>query len=385
MNSENNKPKFFIVTTVAESLSFFKGQLKYLSKRFDICAISSDKRKLKKIGESESIRIKFIQMKRSISILEDFYSLFKFIVLFIKEKPKIVHGNTPKASLLSIVAAWITRRPIRIYMCHGLRYQGVYGVFRRLLMLMEQITCKCATNVICVSQGVRNTLEKDKICGHEKMSVVRFGSAGGIDLNYYSRKMVTRNIRSELNIKESDFIFTFVGRLVGDKGVNELAFAFNELSKRRDDIYLFLVGPEEKDQNPISMETESIISSNNRIYSFGRVNDVRPYIVSSNAFVLPSYREGFGMVLIEAAALDVPSITTNIIGCNEVIIDGVNGSVIPPKDQDALIQIMTEWLANPNLIKRYASVARRIAIERFDQRDVWNAYKEYYLSLINNV
>lgn len=309
--------KLFIVTTIPVSLYFFKGQLRFLSNSFNITAISSQPDLLYKFGKKEGVNVYSIPMKRSISIFWDFFCLVLFIKLFLKDKPYIVHGNTPKAAMLSMLAAKITRVPVRIYMCHGLRYQGARGKMRKLLLVMEKITCSCATKVLCVNKGVKETLEIDNICNHEKSKVVLYGSANGIDLEYFDRSKLDQSIsvRKELGINKSDFVFSFVGRIVRDKGINELVHAFNRLTKQHENVHLILVGPEEKKMDPISKESLRIISDNSFIHAVGRKQDVRYYLVASNAFVLPSYREGFGMVLIESGALGIPCITTDIIGC----------------------------------------------------------------------
>ena len=179
--SEFYKDKVFYVTTIPESLNFFQGQLLALSKEYNVTVISSDNNKLHKIAEQESVNAFYIPMQREISLFKDIWSLMLFIRFFIKERPSMVHGNTPKGSFLSMIAAYITKVPIRIYMCHGLRYQGCQGFKRKLLMLMEKISCFCATHVICVSNGVMDTLKEDRICDL-KMEVVGFGSANGIAL-----------------------------------------------------------------------------------------------------------------------------------------------------------------------------------------------------------
>ena len=155
------KKKFFITTTIPATLGFFKGNLAYLNEVFEVYAISSQKDELNELGRKEGIKTFFIPMRRPISLFYDIVSLFRFIKLFLVERPDIVHGNTPKASLLSMLSAKFSGVKVRIYMCHGLRYQGTTGIMRLLLMKMEKITCTCATEVICVSKGVRNILIED--------------------------------------------------------------------------------------------------------------------------------------------------------------------------------------------------------------------------------
>ena len=183
-----NKKLFYIVTTIPLSLIFFRGQLAYLSNNFEIVAISSDRDALEKFGETEGVETHYIPMVRSMSLLHDFKSLIKIISFFRKNKPDIVHGNTPKGSFLSMIAAKLTGVPVRIYMCHGLRYQGSSGLMQSVLKMMERISCYCSTEVLCVSNGVKATLVADRICKIAKLKVVGNGSSNGIDVTKFDRK-----------------------------------------------------------------------------------------------------------------------------------------------------------------------------------------------------
>lgn len=378
------KPKFFITTTVARTLSFFQGQPQLWNKDFEVTAIAAEEDKLKAFAQSEGINYEYIPMHREISLFSDLCCLFRFIMLFIKERPAVVHGNTPKASMLSMLAAWITRRPIRIYMCHGLRYQTTSGLLRRVLMSMEWISCHCATIVIGVTQGVANTLVSDGLCESNKIKVIGHGSAGGIDIDKFSRDALVdnaQNIREDLSISADDFIFCFVGRVVKDKGINELVEAFDKLSKENDKIHLMLIGPEEGESDPINDGTKKLLDSHCRIYSLGRKNDVRPYIAACNALVLPSYREGLGQVILEANALEVPCIATDIIGPRDVIESLVNGELVKVRNVDSLYHKMKEWVDNPSLVKEMAKTSRAYAESRFAQDIVRNNYYKEYCRL----
>ena len=379
--NNSKKKKFYITTTIALTFKFFRGQPRRWKEKFEVCAISAEPERLKQFADGEDIKYKQIPMHREISLLSDFFCLLRFLWIFIKDRPYIVHGNTPKASMLSMIAAWITRRPVRIYMCHGLRYQGTQGKLRKLLMTMERLSCACATHVISVSKGVADVMVADRLCKKEKMQVVGYGSAGGVDLGWFNPQVVQSDIRKELNIPDTSFVFCFVGRLVGDKGVNELVKSFNRLSEEKQEVHLLLVGPVESDQDPIDTTTSSIIKKNPNIHAVGMQKDVRPYLKASNAFVLASYREGFGMVLIEAGAMGLPCITTNITGFNEIIVPGENGAIIEPKDDEALYQEMKCWCDNPLRLKIMASKSRKMVEERYECHKVWENYMQFYESL----
>ena len=380
------KKKFLITTTIPITFVFFKDNLAYLNKIFDVAAISSQKDNLEKVGKSEGIKTHYIPMNRSISPLKDLLGLFRFLVLFLKERPDIVHGNTPKAAMLSMIAAKLTGVKVRIYMCHGLRHEGTSGKMKWLLMKMEKLTCAAATEVICVSKGVRDSLIKDALCNDKKAIIIHYGSAGGIDLKRFNGGTTeNENIRKELGIASNDFIFAFAGRIVKDKGINELVSSFVKLQAVKHSVHLLLIGEEENGLNPINNESRMHINQNKNIHAVGWQNDIRPYLLSSNAFVLPSYREGFGMVLLEAGALGLPCITSDISGCNEIIIQGENGAIIPSQNENELYEKMKEWLEQPEKIAYMAGKARNLVKKRYEQSTVWKALLNEYIRLVDNV
>ena len=373
--------KFFFVTTIATSLNFFKGQYQLLSEDFDITAIASHKDDLIKIGEDNGIKTHYIPMEREISLFKDFYSLICFICYFIKERPYIVHGNTPKGSLLSMIAAWVTRVPVRIYMCHGLRYQGCGGFKRKLLLFMERISCRCATEVMCVSNGIKEVLIEDKITNKEPV-VIWNGSVRGIDTIKFNPDNFkdNSNLKQQYNLNENDFILTFVGRIVKDKGINELVEAVNILHSKYANIKLLLIGKFENTGNPVSDITKRIIDESDFIITTGPQSNIASFLSITDLFVFPSYREGFGLSLMEAGAMGVPSIASNIPGCNEVVIDGKTGILIPSHSSQAIIESIENLYNDKELLNYIKSNCRNSIIERYEQKKLWQYYKEHYLS-----
>lgn len=374
----NVRKKFFITTTIAPTLFFFKGQPRYWKDYFDVWAIANMEERLKEFAEAEGIKCLYMPMSREIQLKNDLICLFRFIRLFIKERPYIVHGNTPKAGMLSMVAAWLTKRPVRIYMCHGLRYQSEKGFKRRLLMAFEKLSCSCATKVICVSNGVKNQLINDNLCASSKAKVIGYGTAGGVDINYFSR--TSNNASANVAEQDNSFVFTFVGRIVRDKGVNELVKAFQRLCDDGYNVYLQLIGSMEQALDPVNGETLEKIKQNERIFTLGRQSDVRPFLEKSDALVLPSYREGVGQVLLEACCMGVPCIASDIIGCNEVIIPEVNGELVPPCNEEKLYQKMKEWVEHPQKVAKMAKASRDSIVERFSRDKVFKAYLNEYIS-----
>ena len=348
------RQKLIRITTISESLNtLLKGQLSFLAKYYEVICASSDYNtgKLYEVSKREKVRCIDIPMYREISLLNDIQSLWKLILLFRKEKPYIVHANTPKGSLLAMVAAWIVCVPHRVYTVTGLRFETTTGRLKWLLVTMEKITCWCATKVIPEGEGVRRALIANHIT-NKPLRVILNGNINGVDVAYYSRsEEVKRKVKT---IKDGDtFNFIFVGRLVKDKGINELVRAFFRLLDVYPDIRLHLVGGFEHELDPLAWDVEQVIKQNEAIIAWGFQMDVRSFFAAADALVFPSYREGFPNVVLQAGAMELPSIVTDISGCNEIIQDGVNGRIIPPRDEAALYEIgmmkSKRWLNVPDL------------------------------------
>ena len=376
--------KLIRVTTIDLSLYvLLEGQLEFLNKEFEVVGVSADTGLLKAIGKREGIRVIDVPMQRDIALGSDFRCLFRLIKLFSEEKPYIVHSNTPKGSLLSMIAAMLVGVPNRIYLVTGLRFQGESGFKKWLLKTMERIACHCATKVIPEGQGVKKTLIEEGIT-RKPLEVVRNGNINGIDMAYYSREASLKSreeMRRELGLGEDDFAFVFIGRIVGDKGMNELAEVMRSYGKLRNRIKLILVGPFESELDPLKEGHEKFFRTSDNVRYVGYQSDVRPYLLAADALVFPSYREGFPNVVMQAGAMGLPSIVTDINGCNEIIIEGENGRIIPPRDKEALMSMMTWFLDHPEEVVKMASKSRGMIESRYERQDVWNALLEMYKSL----
>lgn len=377
------------VTTVAQSITLFKGQLAFMSKYFDLTFVASNEAnlsELKERGETEKIRVYELPMKREISLWNDLKSLVAFLSYFRTIKPDAVHGNTPKGALLSMLAAKLIGVKTRIYMCHGLRYQGGSGMMRRILQWMERLTCSCATHVLCVSDGVKNTLEHDGICPANKSKVIAHGSCNGINKESFDASAYSdedkEQLRYQYGIGKDDFLFIFMGRIVKDKGVNEMINAFTRYRKENPRVRLMILGAFENNQNPVEAHTMDIIKGNkDGVVYAGRQLDVRPFLAASQCLLLPSYREGFGMVLMESGAMGVPVISSDIIGCNNVVTED-NGLLVEPKNADDLYLKMKIMVEDEALYKHFVMFTRSSIISRFEQSMLWRKYLAYYQSII---
>lgn len=362
------KPKkFFLMTTVPMSLNFFKGQINELSKEFDVTLISSPDNVLKKIAQRENVKYRTIAMKRDISLKDDISGFLKFLYLFAKERPQIIHCNTPKASLLGLTSGYLTRVPTRIYYIHGLRYEGAVGKKRQLLVNFEKLNCFFATDIVAVSHGIKQKVEQQLT--KKPVRVIHNGSANGLDINEFSNyNYNAKIIREEYGISENDFVFGFVGRLVKDKGIGELVGAFNQLEQK--DIKLILVGKYEPDLDPLSQETLQIIKSNPNIIEVGFQKDVKKFLSIMDLFVSPSHREGFGVAVLEANLMKVPVLVSNITGHSEIVTQGINGFFVNPKNVQDLQEKMNHMLVIKEQLIEMKNACREEVMKKYDHNDV---------------
>lgn len=372
--------KLFRLNTIDWSLGMLRGQLKFLNQEFDVVAIANDSGILKEVAEREGVRTIGVPMHREISIAADCSSLVALYKLFRRERPYIVHSNTPKASLLSMVAAWAARVPHRIYLVTGLRFETTHGILRFILKTMERITCLCATKVIPEGDGVKETLRREHIT-RKPLQKIHHGNINGIDLEHFARTPEVMQRAAEIRNGSEDFTFIFIGRMVRDKGINELVAAFDHLNRELPATKLLLVGKFEDELDPVLPETKQIIENNPKIEFAGYQNDVRPFLVASDVAVLPSYREGFPNVVIQAGAMGLAQIVTDINGCNEVVIEGQNGVIIPKQNEQALYDAMRRLATDRELTARMAASARESIATRYRQEDVWAELLQMYKSL----
>lgn len=371
--------------TSSGSLSLISGQVEYLAKSgIDIIlSAGGSKELLKNAARQEQCDHAYVpNLVRPISLINDLRALFQLIRLLSKRRPDIVHANTPKASLLGMAAAWVCRVPHRIYTVTGLRFETTSGFMRWVLKTMERITCACATKVIPEGEGVKQTLYREQIT-RKPIQVLHHGNINGINLDHYDR---TEKVMAEASkIREKvggDFTFLFVGRIVRDKGIAELVDAFTRLHRDHPEIRLVLVGKQEPELDPLPDTTQQLIRDCDGIIEAGWQSDVRPWFVASDVFTFPSYREGFPNVVMQAGALGIPSIVTDINGSNEIIIEGQNGVIIPKRDTEALYHKMLWALGNRDGLTEMSANSRPLIASRYRQEDVWRATLDMYNSLL---
>lgn len=379
---KNNK--IIRACTVAQSAGFFVGLIPELrAKGFEVVAVSSPGKELRQVEEAGG-RCVPVEMERHIAPLKDAKSLWRLIRVFRRERPLMVHSMTPKAGLLCMTAAWLTRVPLRVHTFTGLVFPTASGLAKRILMLTDRLTCAFATHIIPEGEGVKSDLLGNGITRKETR-VLGHGNCRGIDLERFNPDD-SEVATSAKSLRRNDRItFIFVGRIVRDKGINELAEAFARLYAERNDVRLILVGPEERDLDPISERSRKIIESCQGIEAVGSQTDVRPWLAASDIFVFPSYREGFPNVVIEAGAMGLPSIVTDINGSREIILTGKNGVIIPSRDAEALYSAMKDMAENPESRKVMERNARPLIASRYEQGFVRQCLLDFYDEVISGV
>lgn len=378
--------KLVRTSTVPGSLeTFCKGLLKELqAEGYEVVAVSAPGDTLSEIREREGVRTVEVPMERRISPLKDLRSLWRMIRVFRKEKPDMVHSITPKAGLLSMIAAKICGIPVRVHTFTGLVFPTATGLKQKVLIMTDRLTCACASHIIPEGEGVKKDLVDYKIT-KKPLKVLGYGNIRGIDLEYYKTDISEVQQEASRIRKPDVFTFIFIGRLVRDKGINELVKAFVRLNREKPKTRLILVGSEEQNIDPLDIMTIDAVKENDSIEAVGRQSDVRPWLAASDALVFPSYREGFPNVVIEAGAMGLPSIVTDINGSREIIIDGKNGIIIPSKDEDALYNAMKRFVDNPEDVANLAKEARPLIASRFEQGFVRQCLKDYYKEIATNI
>lgn len=373
------KKKIVRSSTIPQSLSTFcKGVLRELSREYEVVAISSPGDALDEVRTREGVRTIAVPMERHISLFKDLKSLWRMWRVLRAEKPDMIHSITPKAGLISMMAAWLAGVPVRVHMFTGLVWPTSTGLKRRILMAADWLTCACATHIIPEGEGVKADLLNHHIT-RKPLQVLGYGNIRGIDLDYFDPEKFVDDRRHE-----DGFTFVFVGRIVRDKGINELIQAFDRLHLEHPQTRLVLVGPREDNLDPVLPETLQRIDQGDGIEAVGRQSEVRPFYTGADALVFPSYREGFPNVVIEAGAMGLPSIVTDINGSREIIINGENGIIVPPQDAEALYQAMKRFVEDDKMVKALAANARELVASRFEQGFVHQCLYDFYHEVLKD-
>ncbi len=376
--------KIIMITTIPMSFAtLVKGQAKYLSQYFEIKMVTSPSEKNEDISSYEGVKIHSVNMTRQITPIEDLKSLIKLFQYIKKEKPDAVYTFTPKAGLLGMMASFLARVPVRIHNIVGMPLMEVKGIKRKLLELIEKLTYFFATHLFCNSFGLKDYLYKNLT--KKEVRVIANGSINGVDTDYFKNdKSICEQdeIRQEYGISPSDFVITFVGRIVKDKGINELVEVFLELSKKHDNLKLLLVGDYEEHLNSIDKKNKDLIDSSPSIIAVGFKKEIRNFLAITDLFALPSYREGLPNSLIEAGSFGIPLLATNINGCNEIIIQNETGILVNKKDNISLKNGLERMIVDTEQYNYIKKNIRTQIQERYSQDYFWQELRNEFESIL---
>lgn len=351
-----------------------KGQIEYLrDKGLDVHVVSSEGPE-QNTYSSDITHV--VNMEREISLKNDLKSLINMIRLFKKEKPHIVNSGTPKAGLIGTLAAFITRRPVRIYTVRGLRLETVTGLKYKILYAMEKLAMLCATDIIAISESLKDKIVKLGLEKKEHIIVLGHGSSNGIDLDHFTKNnnAIPEQLKEKL---DNHFVIGYVGRIVRDKGIHEVIEAFKLIQEKHSKVKLLIVGPIEKDDS-ISSEDYHYLQNNPDIIMTGHVNNTVNYYNHMDVLVFPTYREGFGNVSIEAQAVEVPVIVNNVTGAKDTLIDKVTGYLVKKGDFEQIAQKVEYLINHPSLKEEMGKNGRRRVEEKFRNEIVWKHLETIY-------
>ena len=384
------KKKILRITTVAGTMNvILKGQLAYLNQSFEVIGATSPFYDyFDEIVSREGIRLYSVDLTRKITPFRDLKALFKLIYIILKEKPDIVHTQTPKANLIGILAAFLCMKKVRMLSIVGMPVYNQNNIKGKLLRFLDILSYRMATNIYPNSKGLMEHY-KNMPAARRKIGFIGNGSSNGIDFNYFDPKSISSEIlnekKKETNINENHFVFTFMGRVVNDKGIKELIDAFLNFCDKTefDNARLLIIGPLRDSDDPIPKTYQNFLESHPKIIHVGLQRDVRPYLLLSKVFVFPSYREGLPGALIQAGAMGIPMIASDIIG-NQEIIEQTSGILFPVKNADALANVMKDIYTNAVKRESMCKDVRQKMKNLYDQQYYWQSLKEEYEKLLFN-
>jgi glycosyltransferase involved in cell wall biosynthesis len=377
------RPHVVHVVTSDLAVKLMQGQLQYLQYNgFDVSLICSPGKWLDAIGRMEGAEIIELPMAREIAPLRDLVSLWRLCRMLHKVCPAVTNVGTPKAGLLGGFAAWLNGVPCRFYTLRGLRFETSNGLRRRLLVCAERLACYFAHRVICVSQSLREKAIAFGLTSRERIVVFGSGSSNGVDASRFAPtpEILRRaaELRCELGIPPSAAVVGFVGRLSRDKGIAELVEAFLRLHQRFPDLRLLVLGSFE-DEDSLAVQTRKCLGAHPHVILAGTVDDTAPYYALMDVLVLPSHREGFPNVVLEAHAAGKPVVAARATGVVDAIVDGETGLLFPVGDVVAIAEAVARLFSDKALAKKLACTGQERVKREFRQEHIWQAlYQEYF-------
>ena len=374
------------VVSVPFSISYFLGgQFNYFNrneKRYNFFVACSPSDHLRDLSEQYGFEGFELPINRAITPFEDAKSIIKLRKFILDNDIDIVIGHTPKGGMIAMMAGLLAGVEHKIYFRHGLVYETCKGLKKTLLKTIEKLSGRIANKVICVSNGIREKSISDKLNKNSKNVILGRGTCNGVDCNNkFNPLIINKNelgsLKDRLNVHRDYVVFGFVGRMVRDKGINELIEAWTKFSKKYHNVKLLLVGPIEE-RDPISDKSIDYIKNNDSIIHVGEVTDAAIYYALMDVFILPSYREGFPTVILEASSMELPIITTNATGCKEAIVEGESG-IITLINAEAIYDSLEFFIKNFNKKKEFGKNGRQFIVENFEQTKVWDIIEKELL------
>lgn len=374
------KPILVQVFTVPQSLQFIDGQPAFLTQRdYTVHVVSAGGDAARAFADQQGVRHHAVPFTRRVTPVRDVICLLKTYRLFIRLKPVIVHANTPKAGLIGMLAAWLARVPVRVYEIHGLPFESRRGLRRTTLIKLEQLACRLAARVLAVSASVREVALAEGIAPPTKLVVLHHGSCNGVDAERFNPARLDPHKLAELkaDLRLSGRVMGFVGRLTRDKGIYELLNAWLAIRLAYPDVLLLLVGNAEPD-----FTGHPILHSDDRIRAVGHVTTTPYYYALMDFLVLPTHREGFGNVLIEAAAMERPAVVSRVTGTVDAVVDGHTGVFCESGSVESLTRQLRYYLDNPAVVHEHGKNARQRVLTDFVPADIWTAKGQFYERLL---
>jgi glycosyltransferase involved in cell wall biosynthesis len=382
----NETIKLVVAITDSVSTVLLRGQLRAASEAgFEVWLLSGPGQALEQFGDEEHVTVKAVSWQRGLAPFGNLRGCLQAFWLFCRIRPAIVNASTPKAGLLGTFAAWLAGVPIRIFTLRGLRSTTLTGVARFAVGCFEWLTCRLATDVVCISQGIREAAVARGIVPAAKARVLGHGSSNGIDVDRFTatpeKLAAAADLRQSLGIPSGSCVIGFVGRLVRDKGIAELVGAYVALLREFPDLHLLLAGPAES-ANALPASARRQLETLPGVHFLGAVADPSTAYLAMDVLALPTHREGFGNVLLEANSMGLPVVASAIEGCLDGVADGITGTLVPVGDVPQLTAALARYLRAPELRRQHGEAGRNRAVERFRREPLWEAQIAFYRSLL---
>ena len=373
--TRNKKHIYFVANVEFSVTAFLLNHIKKLIQHYDITIIVNTKHPNFLLNQGLDVRVIPIRISRNIHLINDFFSLLQLFYIFLKDRPDAVHSITPKSGLLSMIASFFARIPLRVHTFTGQTWVNSKGFIRILLKSIDILIANLASFNIVDSHSQRLFLVKQGVLTFSNSIVFASGSVCGVDVKRFkANKKIFSRIRRELSISDSAFIFTYLGRITKDKGILDLINAFTQISDKN--IYLLIVGPNEQGLKEKILSLINFDTSKIRLVDF--TDKPEAYLAASNVLCLPSYREGFGNIIIEAAAMGIPAIASDIYGVSDAIINKKTGILHQPKNQDDITNCMKLYLNNRKKVNKYGMAAKSRVLKEFNSEILTEHWLMFY-------